>query len=114
MRYRDRLAPGGFRYLLENGVHYSNAHYRHANTETAVGHATLVTGADPSRHGIVGNDWIEPSTGALALSGCPDRRPEYFLPNTTPQFVCPAGRARRRRGEEDIERGFLDWLRRNM
>ncbi|MHC4448051.1 MAG: alkaline phosphatase family protein, partial [Planctomycetota bacterium] len=39
MRYRDRLGPGGFRYLLEHGVHYTNAHYRHANTETAVGHS---------------------------------------------------------------------------
>jgi arylsulfatase A-like enzyme len=54
MRYRDRLGEGGFRYLLERGVHYANAHYRHANTETAVGHATLVTGADPSAHGVVG------------------------------------------------------------
>ncbi len=36
MRYRDRLGKGGFRYLLEKGVHYTNAHYRHANTETAV------------------------------------------------------------------------------
>ena len=65
MRYRERLPKGGFRYLLEEGAHYVNAHYRHANTETAVGHATLVTGADPSRHGIVGNDWIDPKTGAF-------------------------------------------------
>ena len=62
-RYLDRLGQGGFRYLLEKGTHYANAHYRHANTETAVGHATLVTGADPSRHGLVGNVWIDPLTG---------------------------------------------------
>ncbi len=59
MRYRDRLPPGGFRRLLEQGTHYPNAHYRHANTETAVGHATLFTGADPSRHGVIANDWID-------------------------------------------------------
>ena len=63
MRFRDRLGTGGFRYLLENGTHYNNAHYQHANTETAVGHATLATGADPSRHGIVANDWIDQQTG---------------------------------------------------
>ena len=62
-RYLDRLGQGGFRYLLENGTYYANAHYRHANTETAVGHATLFTGADPSRHGLVGNNWIDPLTG---------------------------------------------------
>ena len=73
MRYRDRLGEGGFRYLLEQGVHYSNAHYRHANTETAVGHATLVTGADPSAHGIVGNDWIDPVSGAFVYNTEDDR-----------------------------------------
>ena len=73
MRYRDRLGEGGFRYLLEQGVHYTNAHYRHANTETAVGHATLVTGADPSAHGIVGNDWQDPATGAFVYNTEDDR-----------------------------------------
>ena len=65
MRFKKRLGKGGFRYLLENGIHYKNAHYQHANTETAVGHATLATGADPSRHGIVANDWIDQKTGSF-------------------------------------------------
>ncbi len=72
-RYRDRLGEGGFRYLLENGTWYANAHYQHANTETAVGHATLATGADPSRHGIVANDWIDPDTGAFVYNTEDDR-----------------------------------------
>jgi len=63
MRFEERLGKGGLRYLLEKGTHYRNAHYQHANTETAVGHATLATGADPSRHGIVANDWIDQKTG---------------------------------------------------
>ena len=72
-RYRDRLGEGGFRYLLENSTWYANAHYQHANTETAVGHATLATGADPSRHGIVANDWSEPDTGAFVYNTEDDR-----------------------------------------
>ena len=64
-RCRGRLGEGGFRYLMEKGTWYVNARYRHANTETAVGHATLATGADPSRHGIVANDWIDQKTGAF-------------------------------------------------
>jgi predicted AlkP superfamily pyrophosphatase or phosphodiesterase len=67
-RYLDRLGKGGFRYLLEKGTYYSNAHYRHANTETAVGHATLFTGADPSRHGLIGNSWIDQSTGKFVYN----------------------------------------------
>ncbi len=41
----DRLGEGGFRYLLENGIVYADAHHPHANTETIVGHTTLSTGA---------------------------------------------------------------------
>ncbi len=73
MRYRDRLPPGGFRYLLEEGTHFANAHYRHANTETAVGHATLFTGADPSRHGVIANDWIDTISGAFVYNTEDDR-----------------------------------------
>jgi len=62
-RCLDRLGNGGLRYLLEQGVYYNNANYLHANTETAVGHATLFTDADPATHGLVGNDWINLSTG---------------------------------------------------
>jgi predicted AlkP superfamily pyrophosphatase or phosphodiesterase len=72
-RYLDRLGQGGFRYLLEDGTYYANAHYRHANTETAVGHATIITGADPSRHGIVANVWIDPSTGKSVYNTEDDR-----------------------------------------
>ncbi len=72
-RFLDRLGEGGLRYLIENGTYYSNAHYRHANTETAVGHATLFTGADPSRHGLVGNNWIDPSTGESVYNTEDDR-----------------------------------------
>jgi predicted AlkP superfamily pyrophosphatase or phosphodiesterase len=62
-RYYDRLGEGGFRYLLESGVVYRNAHHGHANTETIVGHTTLATGAHPSNHGMVGNLWFDRETG---------------------------------------------------
>ena len=54
-RSKDRLGEGGFRFLLDRGAVFANAHYRHANTETIVGHATLATGAQPAVHGMVGN-----------------------------------------------------------
>ena len=58
-RYADRYGEGGLRRFLEEAVLYENARYGHAITETAVGHATLFTGALPSAHGIVGNAWFE-------------------------------------------------------
>ncbi len=73
MRFKERLGEGGFRYLLEKGTHYNNANYQHANTETAVGHATLATGADPARHGIIANDWIDQETGEFVYNIEDDR-----------------------------------------
>lgn len=61
-RFADRFGAGGFRYLLEEGTVYHNAHYRHANTFTAVGHATLATGGNSPQHGIVGNEWYNKDT----------------------------------------------------
>ena len=63
MRYVDRLGEGGLRYLLEEGIHYNNAHHAHANTETIVGHVTLATGAHPAAHGMVGNIWFDRTAG---------------------------------------------------
>ena len=67
-RYYDRLGDGGFRYLLDTGTVYGNAHHRHANTETIVGHTTLATGADPSVHGMVGNVWLDRVSGELTYN----------------------------------------------
>ncbi|WP_281971836.1 alkaline phosphatase family protein [Ruegeria faecimaris] len=62
-RYRTHVGEGGFRYLMQNGVIFSNAHHRHANTETIVGHTTLSTGTDPAIHGMVANLWFDRKTG---------------------------------------------------
>jgi predicted AlkP superfamily pyrophosphatase or phosphodiesterase len=61
--YRDQLAPDGFARFLDRGAWYSHAHYRHAFTVTAAGHATMLTGAYPHRTGIIGNDWRDPVSG---------------------------------------------------
>ena len=58
-RFSHVLGEGGFRYLMEQGVHYTNAHYQHANTETIVGHTSLATGTVPAAHGMVANVWFD-------------------------------------------------------
>lgn len=72
-RYENGFDEGGFRYLMEKGTYYTNAHYQHANTETIVGHTTLATGTFPSQHGMIGNVWFDRETGELAYNiGDPD------------------------------------------
>ncbi|MFD0980617.1 alkaline phosphatase family protein [Tropicimonas aquimaris] len=63
IRHQSQFGEGGFRYLMEAGIHYTNAHHTHANTETIVGHTTLATGANPAAHGMVGNLWYDRSSG---------------------------------------------------
>jgi predicted AlkP superfamily pyrophosphatase or phosphodiesterase len=58
-RFGQRFGAGGFRYLVENGTVYRDAWYAHANTMTAVGHATLATGGNTPQHGIAANDWYD-------------------------------------------------------
>jgi len=67
-RYKAGLGQDGFRFLLEKGVVYTNAHYQHANTETIVGHTTLATGTFPSQHGMIGNVWFDREAGELAYN----------------------------------------------
>lgn len=62
IEYRDQLAPDGFARFLDRGAWFSDAHYGHAFTVTAAGHATMLTGASPHRTGIIGNEWRDPVT----------------------------------------------------
>jgi len=67
-RYKNGFGKGGFRFLMEKGTYYTNAHYQHANTETIVGHTTLATGTFPSQHGMIGNVWFDREAGELAYN----------------------------------------------
>ncbi len=68
IEYADLRPPKCPGYLMETGAVFANAHYQHANTETIVGHATLATGAFPSKHGMVGNVWFDRDTGELSYN----------------------------------------------
>jgi hypothetical protein len=58
----------GFERLLTQGAVFTDARYIHFPTVTAVGHATVLTGATPSVSGIVGNDWFDPDEGKKVSS----------------------------------------------
>ena len=58
LRFRKDYTSG-FARMLDRGVSYTDAHYVHSLTVTAVGHSTFLTGATPSISGIVGNEWYD-------------------------------------------------------
>ena len=56
--YLDRFGPqlrGGLARLVAGGARFTNAHHDHAITETAPGHATLLSGRFPRSTGIMMN-----------------------------------------------------------
>jgi predicted AlkP superfamily pyrophosphatase or phosphodiesterase len=68
--YLTRFGPptGGFRTLLSRGAVFTDAHLEHGITVTAVGHATMLSGAPPSVSGIIDNAWYERSTRSTVES----------------------------------------------
>ncbi len=60
-RYRGQFGQGGLRRLMEQGASFTNAHQAHGVTVTAIGHTAVLSGAYPYRHGIIGNNWIDPN-----------------------------------------------------
>ncbi len=75
-RHRSRLLPaesggkvGGFRWLMERGAWYPQAEHDTLHAMTGPGHATLLTGAWPYRHGIVLNAWWDRGAGTKGSGG---------------------------------------------
>lgn len=65
--YLEKFGPYfseyGFKKLQREGFSYNNMNYNYKPTYTGPGHASIFTGASPSIHGIVGNNWYSRAEG---------------------------------------------------
>ncbi len=70
----ERWYGAGLKRLLDEGHVETKNRYRHINTETGPGHASLGTGASPRVSGIVANTWFEldAKSGKLKSVYCTD------------------------------------------
>ena len=66
-RFRSDYTEG-LKRLLTDGAVFTNANLEHYPTVTAVGHATMLSGAIPAVSGIIGNDWFDRETGTSVQS----------------------------------------------
>src|SRR5512143_2456858 len=64
-RFHDKFGPNGFRLLMERGAYFPSCYYDYADTRTAPGHATLLTGAYADGHGIMSNRWWDAQQNKL-------------------------------------------------
>ena len=74
--YLERFLPqltGGLGWIYRNGAVFTNGYQDHAITETAPGHATVLSGRYPRSTGIVANDAgvLDPQAPIIAAPGDP-------------------------------------------
>jgi predicted AlkP superfamily pyrophosphatase or phosphodiesterase len=67
-RFNHLFGNNGFKRLISRGAYFTNANYPYANTRTATGHSTIVSGSIPAIHGVIGNGWYDRETGGLIYS----------------------------------------------
>jgi hypothetical protein len=58
-RWRPLLGPDGFARLQSEGAWFTRCLYPYGTTTTGPGHASVLTGTCPDKHGIVNNNWFE-------------------------------------------------------
>jgi predicted AlkP superfamily pyrophosphatase or phosphodiesterase len=64
-KFRDRLGENGIKRLINEGTYFKNASFEYMLTQSAPGHATISTGAEPSFHGITSDNWYVPLKNEL-------------------------------------------------
>src|SRR5450432_4811639 len=83
-RYHDEFGEGGFRLFTDHGANFTDCNYNYANTRTAPGHATLLTGAYTNGHGIIANDWWDPQKKASVAAADDDQTKLVGIPGNAP------------------------------
>ena len=64
-RYWDKFSENGFRRIVNRGTICKNTSYNYLISDKGVGTSTLVTGANPSDHGIVAASWYNDLRGKV-------------------------------------------------
>jgi hypothetical protein len=91
-RWAGQFGNDGFERIKKHGVWYSDVHLPYACSSTGPGHASIATGAPPSVHGIVENDWYDRPSSAKV----------YCVQPTRPfELVPPAPKGSVSRGAEE-------------
>ncbi len=91
--YLNKIKPfisGGLEMLTSKGVVYNNVHIGHSMPSTAPGHTAFNMGSYPSDHGIVGNKWIDNTTGLKVACDHDDR---YHLFSLNNQYLDQQGKS---------------------
>ena len=59
----NKIYSGGFRWLMDHGIWFTNTHHEHSYTATGPGHFSIGTGQYPGKVGLVGNSFYDRELG---------------------------------------------------
>jgi predicted AlkP superfamily pyrophosphatase or phosphodiesterase len=89
--YLDRfgsMLTGGLARLRRQGAQFTHAYQDHGVTETAPGHASILSGRVPASTGIIRNsDGVNDSTAPLVETTGPGASPERFMGTTLVDWI---------------------------
>ena len=107
-RYGSQL-QGGLARLARGGMHFTDAHHDHAITETAPGHAVLLSGRHPRSTGIMMNAiGVEDESAPLLAGGYgPGASPARFKGTTLVDWMTAADRRTRTLSVSMKDRGAI-------
>ncbi len=74
--YLDRFSPvltDGLRRVRDESIRFTRAFHEHAVTATSPGHATLITGCNPARNGMIANQIPASTPGKFKLAAVDDQ-----------------------------------------
>lgn len=93
-RFGPYFGEGGFKYLTQHGANFTQCRFQHAMTVTGPGHATILSGVNPSVHGVISNEWVDRTT--LLKGNCVEDRtaPLVGLPPRMGRYRNPAEAAK--------------------
>ena len=58
-KWKPLFGKDGFTRLQTDGAWFTKCHYPYGTTTTGPGHASMLSGTCPDKHGIVNNNWFE-------------------------------------------------------
>jgi hypothetical protein len=97
-RWQTLFREDGFKRLQTQGAWFTDCHYPFASTMTGPGHAAILSGAGPNRHGIIHNDWYD--RAAAASVNCASNDRYQFVPPLKKAAVEPLPDADKEKDEE--------------
>src|SRR5262245_58716368 len=92
-RWQQLFVADGFARLQKDGAWFTNCHYPYGFTVTGAGHASMLTGCSPDKHGIVGNDFFDVQ----------DRARRYCAASPMYQRVPPRAKPAAKTGDKPDE-----------